>query len=465
MLVPRRGPPSLQFLVSNPEGNIRSAIVVDTVSKQYAIGRARQTTMLREAIVNWLRRPWGEWRDKKETIWALKDVSFKVERGEVLGIVGRNGAGKSTLLKILTKITYPTSGTVNMTGRIGSLLEVGTGFHEELTGRENIYLNGSILGMKKREIDRKLEEIVEFSGVARFLDTPIKFYSSGMRLRLGFAVAAHLDTEVLLVDEVLAVGDAEFQRRCLKKMENLHHSGRTVVFVSHNTSAVENLCPRTLWIDQGRIRRDGESQRVVREYLQHFAGTQRAGADLAQFEEREGTGEVRFTGIEFVGASGEAKPIIRSGDSLTIRLHYRAKYRVSDPQFGISLRTASGTLVTVMSTAGTGFRIPDLPPGDGHCEVMCDAMNLTAGRYTVSLWATGPHHFNSAKSCWDVLENCSVLEVEPSDFYKSGVRVGREYGLVLLGCKWNLQIGRQSNGLDGARDIQTIEVGGGAPIP
>jgi lipopolysaccharide transport system ATP-binding protein len=434
------------------------------VSKQYEIGSAHHGGMLREAIVNWLKSPWGDWRHHEDTIWALSDVSFEVERGEVLGIVGRNGAGKSTLLKILTKITYPTTGAVNITGRVGSLLEVGTGFHEELTGRENIYLNGSILGMKKREIDAKLDEIVEFSGVAKFLDTRIKFYSSGMRLRLGFAVAAHLDTEILLVDEVLAVGDAEFQRRCLKKMETLHDSGRTVIFVSHNTGAVETLCPRTLWIDQGRVRRDGPSQSVIPEYLEHFAGAQRAGTDLAQIEEREGTGEVRFTGIELLGARDEAKSLVRTGDRLTIRLHYHAKQRVSDPQFGVSVRTESGILVTIMSTAGTGFRLAFLAPGKSHCDVVCDAVNLTAGRYLLSLWATGPNHLNNAKSCWDVLENCTVLEVEASDFYKSGVRVGREYGLVLLRCKWNFGMNRSGNSLEDALDVQATEVMGGAPI-
>jgi lipopolysaccharide transport system ATP-binding protein len=410
------------------------------VSKQYEIGSAHHGGMLREAIVNWLKRPWGKWGQHKETIWALRDVSFGVERGEVLGIVGRNGAGKSTLLKILTKITYPTIGAVNMTGRVGSLLEVGTGFHEELTGRENIYLNGSILGMKKREIDAKLDQIVEFSGVAKFLDTPIKFYSSGMRLRLGFAVAAHLDTEILLVDEVLAVGDAEFQKRCLKKMENLHDSGRTVVFVSHNTSAVQNLCPRTVWIDQGRIRRDGDSQIVIREYLEHFAGTQRAGADLSQIEDREGTGEVRFTGIEFLGLRGEVRPVTRSGDRLIIRMHYDAAKRVSEPQFGFSLRTEWGAMVAVVSTVTDGFRIPSLPAGKGHCDVTCDALNLMPGRYAVSIWATGPKHFNNVKHCWDVIENCARLDIESPDHHKSGASVGRDSGIVLLRSKWSLPV-------------------------
>jgi lipopolysaccharide transport system ATP-binding protein len=400
--------------------------------------------MLREAIVNWLKRPWGNWRDKKETIWALRDVSFEVEPGEVLGIVGRNGAGKSTLLKILTRITRPTLGAVNMTGRVGSLLEVGTGFHEELTGRENVYLNGSILGMKKREIDAKLDQIVEFSGVAKFLDTPIKFYSSGMRLRLGFAVAAHLDTEILLVDEVLAVGDAEFQKRCLKKMESLHHSGRTVVFVSHNTGAVENLCPRTLWIHEGRIRRDGESQSVIREYFEHFGASQLVGADLGQIQEREGTGEVRFTKVEFLGPRGEARPVVRSGDRLTVRMHYFATQRLSEPRFGFSLQTDWGAVAAVVSTDRSGFRIPQLASGKGYCDVMCDALNLMPGRYAITLWTTGPKHFNSTKHCWDVLENCASLDIESPDHLKSATSVNRISGIVLLRSKWCMPVEERS---------------------
>jgi homopolymeric O-antigen transport system ATP-binding protein len=421
--------------------------------------------MLREVLANWVRRPFASRRAKKETITALRDVSFEVKPGEVLGIIGRNGAGKSTLLKILTKITYPTSGTVQVNGRIGSLLEVGTGFHEELTGRENVYLNGSILGMKKREVDANLEKIVDFAGVHKFFDTPVKFYSSGMRLRLGFSVAAHLETEVLLVDEVLAVGDAEFQKRCLKKMEHLQKSGRTILFVSHNMTAVEKLCPRTLWIDQGQIRGDGDTSKVMRDYMDQFAESRRAGADLAQIEDRDGTGEVRITGIEFLDSRGKAKPIIRSGDCLTIRMHYHAKQRVGDPQFGVSLRTESGALVTRISTVITGFRPPCLPVGAGYCDVTCDALNLTAGRYIVSLYTTGPDHHNSTKFCWDVLENCATLDVEPSDFYKSGWRLGREIGIVLLPCKWNLATNGDGNRSDGAGELQTSVELGSAPLP
>src|SRR5262245_27591496 len=218
----------------------KDSIEVEALGKRYRIGGGVQSTQLREAIVSFLR---GSSRqdDDNEAIWALRDVSFQVPKGEVVGIIGRNGAGKSTLLKILSRITQPTLGRIRVRGRVSSLLEVGTGFHDELTGRENVYLNGSILGMRKREVDERFDEIVEFAGIERFLDTPIKRYSSGMRLRLGFAVAAHLDPDVLIVDEILAVGDAGFQKKCLAAMEGLHSGGRTVLFVSHNMAAVENL--------------------------------------------------------------------------------------------------------------------------------------------------------------------------------------------------------------------------------
>src|SRR5690349_21328731 len=237
--------------------------------------------MLREQIVELIKHPFGRRATEAETIWALRDVSFEVDEGEVVGIIGRNGAGKSTLLKILSKITYPTSGKVKVKGRVASLLEVGTGFHEELTGRENVYLNGSILGMTRREIDASLDLIVEFADIGEFLDTPIKRYSSGMRMRLGFSVAAHLRTDILFVDEVLAVGDVHFQKKCLGAMRDLGDGGRTVVFVSHNLAAVENLCKRTVWIADGRVKQDGPSRDVIKAYLNGFAAAEGSAQDLS----------------------------------------------------------------------------------------------------------------------------------------------------------------------------------------
>ena len=242
-------------------------IKVDGISKRYQLG-ARQSpySTLRESLSNAVRAPFAR-RAPTEEMWALKGVSFEVEAGEVVGVIGRNGAGKSTLLKILSRITEPTGGRVELYGRVGSLLEVGTGFHHELTGRENIYFSGSILGMRREEIRRKFDEIVTFAEVGKFIDTPVKHYSSGMYMRLAFAVAAHLEPEILLVDEVLAVGDAAFQQKCLGKMGEVARAGRTVLFVSHNMTAVNQLCPRTIMLADGAVERDGPTAEVVPEYL------------------------------------------------------------------------------------------------------------------------------------------------------------------------------------------------------
>lgn len=256
---------------------MRPLIEVNNLAKQYRIGAVRPPYQtLRESLQNAVRIPFrrqGGSRSRKETIWALKDASFQVEPGEAVGIIGRNGAGKSTLLKILSRITEPSSGNAKIYGRVGSLLEVGTGFHPELTGRENIFLNGAILGMKRAEIARKFNEIVAFSEVEKFIDTPVKWYSSGMYLRLAFSVAAHLDPEILIIDEVLAVGDARFQSKCLNKMQDVGKTGRAVLFVSHNTSAIARFCSRAICLDQGRVVADGPSNQIVSSYLNVGLGT------------------------------------------------------------------------------------------------------------------------------------------------------------------------------------------------
>jgi lipopolysaccharide transport system ATP-binding protein len=275
--------------------NSETAIKVEKISKIYRIGLKEEMAdtfggiildVIRSPLKNYQKyRSLYSFRDiklnrdresnnnSKDIIWALRDVSFEVKRGEVLGIIGRNGAGKSTLLKILSRITDPTLGRAEVHGRISSLLEVGTGFHQELTGRENVYLNGTILGMKKKELDIRFDEIVDFSGVEKFIDTPVKRYSSGMMVRLAFSVAAHLEPEILLVDEVLAVGDADFQRKCLTKMEDVGHEGRTVLFVSHNMAAITRLCQRAIFLDEGQVKKDGPAHQVVSEYLNPAGGT------------------------------------------------------------------------------------------------------------------------------------------------------------------------------------------------
>jgi lipopolysaccharide transport system ATP-binding protein len=299
------------------------AIQAAGLSKRYRIGEMQAAYgTLRESLSHTVKKlTRQEPRHGHEEIWALRDVSFDVARGEVLGIIGRNGAGKSTLLKVLTRITAPTTGRAEIRGRVGSLLEVGTGFHPELTGRENIYLNGAILGMKRREIRQKLPEMVAFSGVEQFIDTPVKRYSSGMYVRLAFSVAAHFEPEILLVDEVLAVGDAEFQARCLGRMEDMGATGRTVLFVSHNMQAVSQLCDRAILLDGGRIVRDGPSEDIVAGYLQTSAGagSSRSWPDL---EDAPGDDVVRLRSVRIVREDGSSADFVDVRQPVGIELGF-----------------------------------------------------------------------------------------------------------------------------------------------
>jgi len=410
------------------------AIIVDQLSKKYRIGHANRNKSLREALSDLLTMDFVRKRSHEETLWALRDVSFSIQRGETVGIIGRNGAGKSTLLKVLSKITYPTSGSVNVRGRVAALLEVGTGFHQELTGRENIYMNGSILGMRKKEVDRKLDAIVDFSGVERFLDTPIKHYSSGMRLRLGFAVAAHLDPDILVVDEVLAVGDAAFQKKCLNAMENLRAGARTVLFVSHNLAAVENLCKRSIWIDGGQVRMDGESRAVIEAYMGTMTGTESLSANLDEAQNRRGSGKVRYRAVEFLSPDGSNQRVVRSGGQMTIRFHYSVNEPITYPSFGFRMYTEMGTLITDTSTWHHGISIPLLEPGEGYIDLEIDCLNILPAKYTFSLWLTDM----VGGVVYDNVEHAVTLEVDTADIYGSGREIDNRCGIVFFPQKWNL---------------------------
>jgi lipopolysaccharide transport system ATP-binding protein len=411
---------------------VTTAIAVQGVGKQFRLGRSQGPAMLREVLMDLIRAPFaGSTPEDQQSIWALRDVSFSIETGEVVGIVGRNGAGKSTLLKVLSRITRPSAGSIRVRGRVASLLEVGTGFHEELTGRENVYLSGCILGMPKKRIDAKLDEIVAFAEVERFIDTPIKHYSSGMRLRLGFAVAAHLESDILLVDEVLAVGDGEFQRKCLRTMGDLHNTGRTVLFVSHNLTAVENLCSRAIWIDAGRVREDGTPSQVIQSYMGTFASTGDTARDLRDIEGRQGSGEIRFTQIEFLSRDRGLAASIRCGDPVAVRLHFEAAREVGTPIFGIDVHTAFGTLVAQVHTYNDDFTIPVLPAGPGFIDVRIESLNLVPGQYLLSLYAANLGHVYH-----DVLEHCTSIEVQPSTRY--GLMRGMKNPIVALESRWEL---------------------------
>jgi lipopolysaccharide transport system ATP-binding protein len=323
------------------------AIEAEELSKRYRIGQMQAAYgTLRDSMARTAARVAGRVEPQaRQEIWALRDVSFHVREGEVLGVIGRNGAGKSTLLKILTRITAPTTGRAVIRGRVGSLLEVGTGFNPELTGRENVFLNGSILGMKRREIRRKLPDIVEFSGIEKFIDTPVKRYSSGMYVRLAFSVAAHLEPEILLVDEVLAVGDAEFQQRCLGRMEDFSGTGRTVLFVSHNMQTINQLCNRVIWLDEGGIAEEGDPSTVVTHYLHSTSYATGARISWPDDETAPGDDLARLLSVRAINESGDLIETVDVREAIGIEIRYRilgpgppvfAKIRVRDRRSDIA---------------------------------------------------------------------------------------------------------------------------------
>ena len=362
------------------------AIRVENLSKRYTIGLVRQRhNTLRDEISGSVRSLFhrnGRGRHEEETFWALRDISFDVKHGEVVGIIGRNGAGKSTLLKILSRITEPTTGRAQIRGRVGSLLEVGTGFHGELSGRENIYLNGAILGMKKAEIDRKFDEIVAFSEVEKFIDTPVKRYSSGMYVRLAFAVAAHLEPEVLIVDEVLAVGDVAFQKKCLGTMDAIAKQGRTVLFVSHNMAAVRNLCSQAFLLTGGRIQLAGTTEDVVQEYFCMLEPDQQPS--LADRKDRAGDGTVRAVGFEAKVADKQNGGSPRTGAPVDFIIEYDVReHPVPQLLAQIHVTDSSGIGIFGCSTAMSNS---DFFAISGRGRLIChlDYLPLKPGKYRVS---------------------------------------------------------------------------------
>ncbi len=365
------------------------SIRVDGLGKMYHIGGALQRhTTLRDAIVAAASRPIerirhpGSVTNRSEELWALRGLSLEVREGEVLGVVGGNGAGKSTFLKLLSRITEPTEGEISLTGRVGSLLEVGTGFHPELTGRENIYLNGAILGMTRVEINQRFDDIVEFSEIGRFLDTPVKRYSSGMYVRLAFAVAAHLEPEILLIDEVLSVGDAAFQRKCLGRMENVAESGRTVLLVSHNMQTIRSLCTRVVQFEAGRIVKEGEPSQVVDSYLKLLGGSD--GEALWSGDDRPGDDDVRLSALRVLDADGRRTPFVMSSEPFVVQMDVDIERLVPNLTIGFDLALADGTLVfRTYQTDDDPTLWPELRVGRNRLECVVSARLLNDGRYTV----------------------------------------------------------------------------------
>jgi len=396
-------------------------IEVNDLGKKYVIGERLPYLVLRDTLgeaikspIRWLR---GQTATKiaNKDFWALKDVSFSVEQGETLGIIGRNGSGKSTLLKILSRITPPTVGSVRLRGAVGSLLEVGTGFHPELTGRENIFLNGAILGMRRAQILKKIDEIIEFSGVAKFIDTPVKRYSSGMYVRLAFSVAAHLEPDILIVDEVLAVGDAEFQKKCLGKMEDVtRQDGRTVLFVSHNMEAIGRLCGRVVRLDGGTVREIGPADGVIRNYLS-------ASAEATALPERPGK-ELRLAQFSW-------EPLEPARGSHRVVLSVASKSDLPELQIGIGIDDGLGRRITTLYSKWTKDR---LTARAGDNRITCDVHNLVLkpGRYSVSILISG----NGAPD--EYLDRATSFTIPHFGFYASGEMPEDVHGNILASQAW-----------------------------
>jgi len=398
---------------------MENIITIKNLGKKYNITHQRGGYVaLRDVLTNIFKNPFKFAKHKakqiagletKEEFWALKDINFEVAQGEVIGIIGANGAGKSTLLKILTGITPPTEGEIIMRGKVVSLLEVGTGFHPELTGRENIFLNGAILGMTKKEIARKFDEIVTFSGIEKFLDTPVKYYSSGMYVRLAFSVAAHMEPDILLVDEVLAVGDAEFQKKCLGKMEEVTQGkGRTILFVSHNMAAIERLCRKTILLENSKVRMVGKTEKVIAEYLNTKEALSKQ--PLTERKNNNGSKRVVFTHCE-------AKEYDKEKRRLTFEIHYKnnSKEAFKNIKISLDIKDQQGGHLANITNTVLDQKI-DLNPDKGIIHLNIDDINLLTGNYYADLFLASDA-VNSEILNW-VLDAC-IFTVDNDSFYES----------------------------------------------
>ncbi len=355
-------------------------------------------------------------RSSTEDFWALRGCSFEIRQGERIGIIGRNGAGKTTILKLLSRITEPTEGRIRLKGRVASLLEVGTGFHPELTGKENIFLNGAIMGMTRQQIKRKFDEIVAFAEVEKFIDTPMKRYSSGMQVRLAFAIAAHLEQEILLVDEVLAVGDAAFQKKCLQKMDNVAKEGRTVVFVSHQLAQVSTLCTRAILIHQGKIIQEGGVQEVIDAYISSFKDTQKV--ILKYRKDRTGNGAIRAIGFWMEHENGERAYHFMSGSRVKFIVEYEVccDKRIDNVIFGIGIHSSMGVFITDLGSHMIEKNI-DVGPESGKIECVIPRLSLNNGMFTCNIMIRSG---KSGNEVFDYVVDANNFTVEPGDFFGTG---------------------------------------------
>jgi len=430
------------------------AIKVNNLSKRYRIGLKEELhSSFGAVLIDFIKSPLKNYRKYRslykfddldqssrstpdslpsDIIWAVRNVSFEVKKGEVIGIVGRNGAGKSTLLKILSRITDPTSGYAEIRGRIASLLEVGTGFHPELTGRENVYLNGTVLGMTKKEIDRKFDEIVDFSGVEKFIDTPVKRYSSGMKVRLAFSVSAHLEPEILLVDEVLAVGDVAFQRKCIGKMQDVARGGRTILFVSHNLSVIENLCSRALLITDGKLAFDGTTKETIDLYSSEIS--ELTNTELSERKDRKGLGEIKITKIDLLNNSNDIIVHPASGQKLIIRMHYKSFVNKVFDNCRVSVAVSRNERPYFnLSTELIDTRSLNLS-GEGYLDFIIDRLPLSQSTYNLTSF------IEADGIVQDWVEAAAEMYVLDGNFYGTGRNYPKGWAGVgvLLDYEWRV---------------------------
>ncbi len=396
------------------------AIVVDAVSKRFRMFKDRPTN-LKEKLTTRSRGSRGE------DFWALRDVSLTIPRGSTYGLIGHNGSGKSTLLKLIAGIHRPTSGSITAHGRVSAMLELGAGFHPELSGRDNIFLNGSILGLTRRQIAAAMDEIIEFSGIGEFVDVPVKVYSSGMYVRLGFSIAANLDPELLIIDEIVAVGDEDFQRRCFDRLYELRRKGTTIVFVSHSLALIQTLCDRVAWIDHGRLRAEGPAYEVVDRYVQEVnaAESDRLGGGSTDSDgKHRGSGELTIRKVEFLDESMTARPVAVAGAPLTIRIHYEATKPVTEPVFGLAFHHETGVHVSGPNSQAGGT-IAGTVDGPGYADYHFDRLPLNAGMFVVTAGIVD----SSQTHVFDYRDQAFELRVQPGH----GPDVP---GLVRLDGRW-----------------------------
>lgn len=411
-----------------------TVIRVENLSKKYIIGHQQQEryTALRDVIANKVKSlgnliqnqvaSKSKIQNSSEEFWALKDVSFEIKQGDRVGIIGRNGAGKSTLLKILSRITEPTKGSIKIKGRVASLLEVGTGFHPELTGRENIYLNGAILGMGKAEIKRKFDEIVAFAEVEKFLDTPVKRYSSGMYVRLAFAVAAHLEPEILIVDEVLAVGDAQFQKKCLGKMEDVGKEGRTVLFVSHNMTTLITLCQKAIWLINGQVNSDGDAQQITSEYLTY--GAEDSGEII--FEKNKYNHKFHFKRLCLLNKKEEITSIFEVKEPVKILLEYQLSQTIKNLEISLRVRNSAG--IPIFTTNRSSSKSLNIKVGNYISEIEIPPLLLAPDCYSFDIGAHIPN--------LEILSEYQSLMTFKIEETGSSMSLYKSFGVIILDIPW-----------------------------